>query len=179
MLMRTWMIPIALLLLPNLTLAAKDPIKDPASGKAIAYVLDCNTCKSPEKGADCDSGAAKGFSGGAECGECLMVSNFGHRIGYPFDMQITGKLFDENGKPLGGKFVKLYMPNTWTVRTRTLDDGSFRLVLGATLPKQGKLQVVDLGKRTMRKNSTAKEYAIYMLPEGYKPCGTAPSDAGH
>ena len=49
-----------------------------------------------------------------------------------------GHLKDENGQPLKGNFVRLYLPNTWTVRTRTDDDGLFRLLLGATAERKGK-----------------------------------------
>ena len=81
-----------------------------------------------------------------------------------------GYLKDENGQPLKGKFVRLYLPNTWTVRTRTLDDGLFRLLLGATAERKGKGLVIKLGDRTMRKDSKAAEYALFMLPPNYKQC---------
>ena len=75
-----------------------------------------------------------------------------------------GYLKDENGQPLKGKFVRLYLPNTWTVRTRTGDDGLFRLLLGATVERKGKGLVIKLGDRVMPKDSKAAEYALFMLP---------------
>ena len=75
------------------------------------------------------------------------------------------------------KFVRLYLPNTWTVRTRTADDGLFRLLLGATAERKGKAQVVKLGDRVMPKDSKAGEYALFMMPENYKPCAPQRSRA--
>jgi hypothetical protein len=149
--------------------AAQDTVKD-AQGKTIAKILDCNTCND-SKGSNCHMGAGQGFDAGKPCGTCLLDANFGTRIGYPFDMNITGKLQDASGKPLGGKFVSISLPNTWRIRTRTLDDGRFRLMLGATLPKDEpkKLQVVDLGVRTLS-DSKAEEYSLFMLQDGFKPC---------
>jgi hypothetical protein len=56
------------------------------------------------------------------------------------------------------------------VRTRTLDDGLFRLLLGATAERKGKGLVIKLGDRAMRKDSKAPEYALFMLPPDYKKC---------
>ena len=90
---------------------------------------------------------------------------------FPDDSGITGKLQDASGKPLGGKFVSISLPNTWRIRTRTLDDGRFRLMLGATMPKEDakKMQVVDLGVRTLN-DPKADQYSLFMLQDGYKPC---------
>jgi hypothetical protein len=61
------------------------------------------------------------------------------------------------------------------VRTRTLDDGLFRLLLGATAERKGKGLVIKLGDRVAPKDSKSGEYALFMLPPNYKPCGAAPA----
>jgi hypothetical protein len=156
--------------------ATTDLVKDP-EGNVLAVVVDCNTCQDPAKGKSCETGAENGFSDGKPCGKCLLDANFPTRIPYPYDLQFTGYLKDENGQPMKGKFVRLYLPNTWTVRTRTTDDGMFRLLLGATVERKGKAQVIQLGNRVMPKDSKAAEYAMFMLPENFKPCGAPKADA--
>lgn len=157
------------LLFPVLALAKQDTIKDP-DGKTIAVILDCNSCKEPQKGKTCDTGVESGYFNGAACGKCLMDSNYGTRIAYGYDLHLVGKIVDTEGQPLGDKFVRLFLPNTWTVRTRTSADGVFHLTLGATVERKGKAVTVQLGDHTMRKDSTAPYYALYMLPETHKPC---------
>lgn len=149
--------------------AAQDAVKDP-EGKTFAVVIDCNSCQDPAKGKNCETGADSGFNDGKACGKCLLDANFPTRIGYSYDLQFVGHLKDEKGQPLKGKFVRLLLPNTWTVRTRTVDEGMFRLLLGATAERKGKGLVIDLGNRTMRSDSKATEYQLFMLPENYKPC---------
>jgi hypothetical protein len=148
--------------------AVEDLVKDP-DGKTLAVVLDCSSCKDGAS-KECDNGVAAGFSSSKPCGKCLIDANFPTRIEYPYDLQFVGHLKDEKGEPQKGKFVRLYLPNTWTVRTRTLDDGLFRLLLGATAERKGKALVIKLGDRMMRKDSKSGEYALYMLPPDYKPC---------
>ena len=152
--------------------ASSTPVKDP-DGNTLAIVVDCNTCQDPSKGKNCESGTDAGFENGKPCGKCLLDANFPIRIPYGYDLQFMGHLKDENGQPLKGKFVRLFLPNTWTVRTRTLDDGMFRLLLGATIDRKGKGLVIELGDRVMNKDSKAPEYALYMLPPDYKPCAPA------
>ncbi len=155
--------------------ATQDLVKDP-DGNTLAVIVDCSTCREPG-GERCETGVDGGFNDGKPCGKCLLDANFPTRIPYPYDLQFTGYLKDENGQPLKGKFVRLYLPNTWTVRTRTTEDGMFRLLLGATAERKGKALAIKLGDRTMRKDSKAAEYALYMLPENYKPCATEASNA--
>jgi hypothetical protein len=164
----TWLF-ILLCVAPAAAPAAQDLVKDP-QGKTLAILLDCNSCKDG-KGKNCRMGAESGFHEGQACGQCLLDANFGARIGYPYDVHIYGKLQDPAGKPLPGKFVSVSLPNTWRIRTRTLADGRFRVMLGATMPKQTdkKLLAVDLGVRTLS-DTKAEQYTIYMLQEGYKPC---------
>ena len=149
--------------------ALSDAVKDP-DGHTLAVVIDCNSCQDAGKGKNCQTGAESGFNDGKACGKCLLDANFPTRIPYGYDLQFLGYLKDENGQPLKGKFVRLYLPNTWTVRTRTLDDGLYRLLLGATTDRKGKGLVIKLGDRTMRKDSKATEYALFMLPPDYKQC---------
>lgn len=158
-----------ILLATALPAVAQDLVKDP-DGNTLAVVLDCDSCEKPAKGKSCETGVESGFFDGKQCGKCLLDANFPTRIPYAYDLQFIGYLKDEKGQPLKGKFVRLYLPNTWTVRTRTLDDGMFRLLLGATAERKGKGLVIKLGDRTMRKDSKAPEYALFMLPSNYKPC---------
>lgn len=157
-----------MLLLPAMVAAKSQVLKDP-DGKTIAVVMTCNSCKG-EKGTKCVSGVDDGFDGDAPCGQCAVKANFGTRISYAHDVLIMGHLKDEKGEPARGRFVKLFLPNTWTVRTRTGDDGLFRLLLGATSERKGKPIVLQLGDLKTEKDSKAEYYAIFMMPENAKPC---------
>ena len=153
--------------------ASEVKVKD-TSGKTIAVILDCNSCKD-EKGSKCMTGVTEGFHAGARCGECLLESNYGTKLLYSSDIQIHGNLKQVDGKPMADDFIRLYLPNTWTVRTRSSKDGFFRLLLGATQERQGEKIVVKLEDRT-RTLTEAKErpdYALYMLPDKYKACSDA------
>ncbi|MDX2165494.1 MAG: hypothetical protein SF182_00455 [Deltaproteobacteria bacterium] len=168
----------AVLLLASVLPAAaenKVVVKDP-DGQVLAVILDCNSCPNPAKGKACESGAENGYLDGKPCGKCLLDANFPTRISYPYDLQFIGYLKDETGQPLKNKFVRLYLPNTWTVRTRTGDDGMFRLLLGATAERKGKAQVIKIGDHVMPKDSKSGEYALFMLPENYKPCSDKPAE---
>jgi hypothetical protein len=150
-------------------LGASDLVKDP-EGNTLAVVVDCNSCQDSAKGKSCYTGTENGFADGKACGKCLLDANFPTRIPYAYDIQFSGVLKDESGQPLKGKFVRLYLPNTWTVRTRTGDDGVFRLLLGATADRKGKGLLIKLGDRTVPKDNKSAEYALFMLPPQYKPC---------
>jgi hypothetical protein len=150
-------------------------VKDP-DGHVLAVIVDCNSCPNPAKGKNCENGAENGFLDGKACGKCLLDANFPTRISYAYDLQFIGYLKDEDGQPLKNKFVRLYLPNTWTVRTRTTDDGMFRLLLGATAERKGKAQVIKIGDHVMPKDSKAGEYALFMMPENYKPCSDKPAE---
>ena len=149
--------------------AGSELVKDP-EGNTLAVVIDCNSCDDPKNGKNCEGGVDSGFFEGKPCGKCLLDANFPTRIPYAYDLQFLGYLKDESGQPLKNKFVRLYLPNTWTVRTRTMDDGLFRLLLGATVDRKGKGLVIKMGDKTMPKDSKLGEYALYMLPPTYKPC---------
>ena len=159
---------LALGLLISPAYATQNAVLSP-DGKTLASILDCNSCRDAKTGSDCKTGVEKGYDDAAACGQCLVVSNYGTRIPYGYDLQILGYIKDKDGKPLSGKFVKLLLPNSWTMRTRTTDDGMFRLMLGATSDRQGAPIKVELGDRTMSADQTA-DYLLYMMPPSYKPC---------
>jgi len=167
--MRMVRLLVFLFLVPVAAAAGQNEVKD-KDGKTWALILDCASCKSGS-GSECATGVEKGFHNKAKCGNCLLEANFGTRIGYPYDLHIIGTLKDENGKPLKNRFVKLFLPNTWTVRTRTNEDGTFRLLLGATLERKSeKPLLVDIGDRTMQSKSDAENYALFLMEPKYKPC---------
>ncbi len=139
-----------------------------ADGKVIGIVLDCNSCKNG-KGDDCVGGVTDGYHDGKRCGQCLIESNFGVKLLYATDLELTGSMLSTSDQPLVEQFVRLYLPNAWTVRTRTHEKGEYRLMLGATLDRNGQPLKIALGTRRLPK-LTEKDYALYMLPEGYKPC---------
>jgi hypothetical protein len=149
-------------------LGARDALKD-ASGKTLAFIVDCNSCKG--SGEKCVGGLEEGFHDGSRCGQCLLKANYGKGIPLPSDVMILGTLKDEDGKPVTGKFVRLLLPNTWSVRTRTTDTGSFILRLGPSGRRENKKALsLNLGERRMSKESKTGTYALFMLPEDYKPC---------
>lgn len=150
-------------------MAAEHRVVDP-SGKVIGIILECNSCKDPATGVDCTAGVQAGYHDGKPCGQCLITANFGTKILYPFDLQISGTLQQPDGQPLADEFVRLFLANTWTVRTRTVESGFFRLVLGATEDRKGEMLKVDVGTKSRPKADGAADFAFYMLPENYKPC---------
>jgi hypothetical protein len=157
-----------LLVAASPALGARDAVKD-ANGKPLAVVVDCNSCKAG--GEKCFGGVDEGFNEGSRCGQCLIKANFGKSIFLPSDLMILGKLKDENGNPVTGKFVRIFLPNTWTVRTRTTDQGTFILRLGPSGKRESKKPLsLDLGERRMNKDSKTGTYALFLLPEEYKSC---------
>jgi hypothetical protein len=156
------------------TITDAQRLKD-TDGKTLALLLVCNACKAPaaESSAKCPPGVPKGYFGGQPCGDCLMKSNWGKRIGYPYDVFITGTINGPDGKPLDSQFVRLLLPNGWSVMSRTTKEGKFRLALGATEERRSKTPLTkDLGTFTFE-HTTGKDnaFAIFMLPEKFKPCG--------
>ncbi len=149
--------------------AAEQKIVD-SKGKTIGVILDCNSCEDPSSGESCASGVQEGFHDGQPCGKCLLTANFGTKILYPYDLHMTGTLQQPDGKPLGDEFIRLFLPNTWTVRTRSMENGFYRLVLGATQDRQGETLKIDLGTRSRAKVEEVSDYALFMLPENYTPC---------
>jgi hypothetical protein len=168
---------LGVMLLASSVLAATIPdayrLKDP-EGETLAVAVICNQCKgSPKPSAKCMQGVGDGFSDSELCGDCLIRSNWGARIAYPYDVFITGKLQDLAGKPLADQFVKVLLPiNGWTVFSRTGSDGGFRAALGATAPRRGKTPLtMDIGTVTYKQAiGKSNAFSIYLLPEHYKPC---------
>jgi len=149
------------------SLPDQETVKDP-DGNTLAVLLLCNDCQSAS-GKTCYTGAESGFLGGKPCGQCLIESNFGTVIKYPYDLHVIGTLTDPEGKPVKDRFVKLFLPNGWGVRSRTTDQGTFRLMLGATAERKSKEPlVIDIGARVDAKKGDL--YAMFLLPESYKPC---------
>ena len=67
--------------------------------------------------------------------------------------------------------MKMYMANGWTVRTRTTDQGTFRLMLGATGEHKFPAPLVtNLGVRVDSVKGSDANYALFLLPPSYKPC---------
>jgi len=145
-------------------------IKDPDSNATLAVITLCNDCKSGA-GKGCYTGAEVGWLNGTPCGKCLVDSNFPHLLRYPYDLQITGTLVSPNGQPVKDRFVQAFLPNGWTVRGRTSESGTFRLLLGATGDHKSKESVkTDIGTRVDTKKGTDPYYALFLLPESYQPC---------
>ncbi len=167
--MRLFIAISALLAISSIVSAAEHKVVGP-NGSTIGILLDCSSCKDPAKGEKCQTGVQKGFHAGKACGECLMRSNYGAKLLYSRDLYLTGTINQPDGKPLVNEFVRLYLPNTWTVRTRTTEEGIFRLVLGATEGRDGKPLSFEIGPRTRAKVPSAPDYALFMVPENYKPC---------
>jgi len=151
------------------------PFKGKA-GESLGIVVLCNDCQSGA-GKQCLTGAEEGWLNGKACGKCLLESNWGTPPQSPYDMHITGTLVDAANKPIKDRFVKLFLANGWGVRTRTGEDGTFRLTLGATMERKGEPAVLDIGTRVDAVKGADPHYAIFLLPNPYKPCTRKPEPA--
>jgi hypothetical protein len=145
-------------------------IKDP-DGNTVGLLVICSSCQSsggsPKQ---CQTGVQEGWLDGKPCGKCMLVANAGQMLHHAYDLHFTGKLVDSAGSPRKDRFVRLFLPNGWSVRTRTGDGGAFRLMLGATESRKSKkAAVVDLGTRVDERPGT-EDYSVYALPQPYKPC---------
>jgi len=137
-----------------------------------AVIVDC---PQPDAGsgpnATAFGGAEEGRIGSDRCGSCLIDANWGTHLLYPQELVITGKLLDENGGPRAKTMVRFFLPNGWSVKTRTLDDGYFRVMLGATAERKSNQPItVDIGIRRLKRGKDVPYYAMYILPEHFKPC---------
>jgi hypothetical protein len=145
-------------------------IKDPDGGTPLAVLTVCNDCRSGE-GKSCYSGAEQGWLNGKPCGKCLIDSNYGVLLRYPYDLHITGTLTDPEGTPVKSRLVQVFLPSGWTVRGRTSEQGTFRLMLGATAERKSKQPLVtNLGTRIDTEKGKDPYYALFLLPVSYKPC---------
>ena len=105
------------------------------------------------------------------CGSCLLKSNWGTTIKYTQDLHFIGKLVDESGAPVKNRFVKMFLPNGWKVRTRSSDSGNFRMMLGATDERTShEPLLIDLGTHVDSEKANDLHYAFYLLQKDYKPC---------
>jgi len=149
--------------------AGQVPLTD-AGGKTLAKIYACESCA---KGEDkpCTDGVGEGVDEGKPCGQCLLKANYGKGVGLPADVRIYGHLKDEKGQPLKGKFVRLFLPNNWSARSRSGDEGLFVVRLGATVPdKAAKPLALDLGDRVIPSDSKASTYNLFMLRPDHAPC---------
>jgi hypothetical protein len=145
-------------------------IKDP-DGNSVGLLVICSSCESSGGSARrCQTGVQQGWLNGKQCGKCMLAANAGQTLHHAYDLHFTGTLVDNAGAPRKERFVRMFLANGWTVRTRTGNDGGFRLMLGATENRKSKNPVVvDLGTRVDAKPGT-EDYSFYVLPESYKPC---------
>lgn len=146
------------------------PVKG-KDGKTYALILTCNDCQNGS-GKSCFEGAEEGFWKGRPCGKCLLRANGGKLVEVPFDVHVTGILTDPEGVPRKERFVKLFMQNGWGHRTRTFDDGRFRIIMGATVERKGKDPlIVDLGRLVdQQKDDKDLYFALYYMSPDFKPC---------
>ena len=147
------------------------PIKG-ADGATLAVIVQCNECAAVTSGSKkCHTGPEEGYLNGQPCGKCMITENYGTPLPYPYDLHFTGKLIDADGKPIKDRFVKVFMANGWNIRTRTGEDGAYRLMLGATAERKTNVPVrVDLGTRVDSPKDNKDYYAMFLLPETYKAC---------
>jgi hypothetical protein len=150
------------------------PIKS-SDGETLAVLVQCNNCSTRSAGSKkCHTGVEEGYLNGQACGKCMITENFGARLAYPFDLHLIGKLVDAQGQPIKDRFVKVFMANGWNIRTRTSDAGTYRLMLGATVERKSTTPlVIDLGTRVDSPQENKEFYAMFLLPNDYKPCPAA------
>ena len=175
-----WMAALSVMMVSAAAYASSNeqPIKG-ADGVTVAVLANCNDCQSGES-ATCHSGAEQGWLNGKPCGKCLLDANYGVTLKYPYDVHIVGNLVDPEGKPVKDRFVKAFLPNGWTIRGRTAEQGKFRLMLGATAERQSKEPVVvNLGQHVDTKKGDDQFYSVFILPESYKPCDAAATKSAH
>jgi hypothetical protein len=136
-------------------------------------VLVCTDCQSVtgKSKKPCQGGADEGWLNGKPCGKCMLNSNYGAMLRHPYDLHFTGKLVDRAGQPVTNRFVKAYLANGWSVRTKTSDQGTFRLMLGATVERKSRQPLVtDLGTLLDSRTGKDAEFSLFALPPSYKPC---------
>jgi hypothetical protein len=146
------------------------PVKDP-DGNTVGLVVICESCQSAAGSTKrCQTGVQQGWLDGKPCGKCMLVENAGQAPRSAHDLHFIGKLVDDAGAPRKERFVRMFLPNNWTMRSRTTEDGGFHLTLGATEPRKSKSPLlIDLGTRVDAKPGT-DDYSFYFLPQSYKPC---------
>lgn len=174
-----WMAALAMMTVTAAAPAARGaeeiPIKD-KDGKTYGVIVLCNDCETGSK-KGCNAGAEEGWLNGKPCGKCFLPPNKGTPE-WPYDVHIIGTLTDEAGKPIKDRFVKLFLPNGWGHRTRTYEKGTFRLMLGATAERKSKEPLeIDIGTRVDSQRGADPYFALFVLPQSYKPCAAASAPA--
>ncbi len=146
------------------------PVRD-KSGKVWAEVVVCNDCKTPNE-SGCYDGAEVGWLNGRPCGKCFVDKNYGKLVAIPYDVHYVGTLVDPKGTPVKERFVKLFVQNGWGHRTATREDGSFRVITGATGErKTNEPIVVDLGQMVdQQKDASDRVFALFLLAPDHVPC---------
>jgi hypothetical protein len=149
--------------------------------KTYAVVIDCPQRNASGKNAASFGGSEDGKIKADACGKCLLDANWGTFIRYPYDVHIKGMMLDENDKPVENQLVHFFLPNGWTVKTRTASTGFFRVILGATDERKSKTPLtMDIGTHRIKTGTKIPYYAFFILPEDFTPCGTSkkPGTAG-
>jgi len=147
-------------------------------GEGLAKAVICSDCQSAASKDTCHSGGDTGWINGTPCGKCLLDVNGPAMLRYPYDLHFIGTLVDSAGKPVTNRFVKVFLPNGWGVRTKTSDKGTFRVMLGATMERKGTEPVItDLGQRVDVQKGDAAQYSIYVLPTKYSTCSAEAAKA--
>jgi hypothetical protein len=176
--MQTWLVMVVVLALITATPFAQaenapdvQPIKSP-DGMTLGVLLQCDSCASATGDSKkCHKGVEEGYLDAQPCGKCMITENYGAAFAYPYDLHFIGKLVDAQGQPVKDRFVKVFMANGWNIRSRTGQDGAFRLMLGATAERKSATPlVVNLGTRADSPKDNKDNYAMFLLPEGYKAC---------
>jgi len=150
------------------------PVKSP-DGTTLGVLVQCNSCASATGDSKkCHTGVEEGYLDAQPCGKCMITENYGATLLYPYDLHFIGKLVDAQGQPVKDRFVKVFMANGWNIRSRTGQDGGFRLMLGATAERKSTTPlVVNLGTRADSPKDNKDYYAMFLLPDGYKACSAA------
>ena len=152
----------------KITISESNKVKD-TDGTVYAVVVDCPG-SDPTYG-----GAEEGKIGPDSCGQCLVESNWGTMLKHPYDVIIKGTMLDESGQPIKNQMIHFFLPNGWTVKTRSAENGYFRILLGATAERKSKEPLqTDIGTKKTHKDSKAPFYAMYLMPENFKPCAEKP-----
>lgn len=150
------------------------PVKSP-DGATLGLLVQCNSCTSATGDSKkCHNGVEEGYLAAQPCGKCMITENYGATLSYPYDLHFIGKLVDARGQPIKDRFVKVFLANGWNIRSRTGQDGGYRLMLGATAERKSTTPlVIDLGTRADSPKDNKDYYAMFLLPEGYKACSAA------
>lgn len=152
------------------------PLKD-ENGKVLAVAVVCSECKAGEQDSKkCYDGATKGWLGDKPCGDCLLESNWGVLIRYPRDLSVIGRLVKEDGQPASKHYIKMFLPNGWSVRSQTKEDGTFRMKMGATAEREkGDALVLDVGDRLDKSRTGNEQFSFYLMPDAYNSCAVPES----